>query len=543
MLLVPLFVFPLLSACEKPTVSVNLHGVNYTADTFSYAVADPANPDSGGGELIDPFASGGTTCCVTLPKIWRPGIKLQVHTTHWVEKRAENSIKEFKGESIVEVPSYVDGKPGELWVLREADGKVSVISSDFQPDHPNWPGKAKGWPVPSLEYRRERWELYRKDRQLSVDTYRSLLDKLEKSPSARAKEAWAHAMEYERESLVGYEGPEDPRYPGGHSDVGCGYCPTEQGKGTDPNGGDMLLRIPLLLMYKAARLNGVPLKLELANVTARLRFALKKEVIAAFNAYIGTCSQKQGPIHHIMREQARKQIEWRVYRRVSGKNAIQDSTSFRRASTFDKNDLFSAHQEFEDEIAKFLSWRKNKGSGFLPASQKAGFGNEHQAEWEEIATWWDKMSSLSPTVIDFFDNYIHDSRAWFKLFPGNPDAGKKAHAQLVGWVGLRQLGRDKVPLPRLTGKADYGTVSDRLSPAQRLAADEYARTKQIPRMITEGREPWESSFGWLAGAEYLRFRKIYGGTDAYLLSSLDPAADRTLLSEQDGDGNQMTALT
>jgi hypothetical protein len=36
---------------------------------------------------------------------------------------------------------------GELWVLRGADGSMSVVSSDFQPDHPNWPGRVKDWPV------------------------------------------------------------------------------------------------------------------------------------------------------------------------------------------------------------------------------------------------------------------------------------------------------------------------------------------------------------------------------------------------------------
>lgn len=159
--------------------------------------------------------------------------------------------------------------------------------------------------------------------------------------------------------------------PGVHSDIGCGYCPMEQGRGTDPNGDDMLARIPLLLMYKAARLNGVPLKLELANPTARLRFKLKTEALVAFNAYIAKCDQKQGPIHQIMREQARKQMEWRVYRRISGKNALQQSESFLRASNFDKNDLFSAAREFEEEIAEFLSWKSDKGKRFIPAVQRA----------------------------------------------------------------------------------------------------------------------------------------------------------------------------
>lgn len=176
------------------------------------------------------------------------------------------------------------------------------------------------------------------------------------------------------------EGCQEIVVPGVHSDVGCGYCPTEQGRGTDPNGDDMLARIPLLMMYKAARLNGVPLKLELASAAAQKRFALKGETIAAFNAYIGTCTQKQGPVHLIMREQARKQMQWRVYRRVTGKYAIQHSGSFLHASNFDKNDLFSAAQEFEEEIAQFLSWRKEKGSAFTAATQRAGFGNDHEAE-------------------------------------------------------------------------------------------------------------------------------------------------------------------
>lgn len=202
-----------LVACEKPTVDVNLHGVNYTKDTFNYVVSDPAKPDSGsGGELIDPFGAGGMTCCVTLPKKWRPGIKLQVRTTHWVEEGPDRNIQVVKGEHVVDVPRYVDGKPGELWVLREPNGQVSVVSSDVQPNHSAWPGKVKGWPVPSLEYRRERWELLRKHQQMYVDTFLELLDELERSPDARADQAWKSAKEHDQESLKGFTGPQDPRY-------------------------------------------------------------------------------------------------------------------------------------------------------------------------------------------------------------------------------------------------------------------------------------------------------------------------------------------
>jgi hypothetical protein len=202
-----------LAGCEKPDVAVNIHGVNYKGDAFSYYVADPARPDSGaGGELIDAFAAGGTTCCFTLPKIWRPGIKVQISTTHWLPKLPDNSLPEVKETHIAEVPRYADGKPGELWVLRMADGGIGLVSSDVQPDHEKWPGKVKGWPVPSLEYQRERWELLREHKRDFVEAHVSLLRGLEESPRGAARQAWAHAKEYEPSSLTGFTGPEDPRY-------------------------------------------------------------------------------------------------------------------------------------------------------------------------------------------------------------------------------------------------------------------------------------------------------------------------------------------
>lgn len=206
--------FSVIGGCAeaKATVDVSVHGVNYSGATFSYYLIDPVNPDTGGvGETIDPFAGGGTTCCFSLPKIWRPGIKVQIHATHWLP-RPDGSLSEEKNVHIVDVPRYDDNKPGELWVMRGADGNMSVISSDFQPDHPKWPGKIKGWPIPSLEYRRERWELVRKHEQGGVETYLALIDEIEKTPLKSARESWAVHKEYEPKTLRDFSGPDDPRY-------------------------------------------------------------------------------------------------------------------------------------------------------------------------------------------------------------------------------------------------------------------------------------------------------------------------------------------
>lgn len=245
------------------------------------------------------------------------------------------------------------------------------------------------------------------------------------------------------------EGCEEVVVPGVHSDIGCGYSPGEHGKGIDRHGDDMLSRIPLLMMYKAARMNGVPLKLEMASSTAKSRFAIKATTIDAFNAYIATCQVTQGPIHRIMREQARKQMEWRLMRRVTRQMPLQKTASFLRATAAEQQDLRGAGQEFEDEIAAFTQWREEKGAAYRPVPQKAGFDNEHLLEWEEIAGWWHESPRPPDAVISFFDNYVHDSRAAFKI------------------AGARE--------PYLGAKAGY-----------------------------------------------LRFRKVYGGDDSVLLSSLSP---------------------
>ncbi|WP_177207856.1 phospholipase effector Tle1 domain-containing protein [Massilia yuzhufengensis] len=310
--------------------------------------------------------------------------------------------------------------------------------------------------------------------------------------------------------------------PGVHSDVGCGYCPGEQGRGIDPKGADMLTRIPLLMMYKAARLNGVPLKLELASSVAKERFALKPEAIRAFNAYIATCTEKSGPLHRIMREQARKQIEWRLARRVSGSSPLHKSPSFLRSSVFDQNDLHSAAHEFEDEIKAFGNWLRDKGGQFTPSSQKAGIGNSHASEWEEIATWWEKEKAVQPAVLEFFDNYVHDSRAWFKLIPGNPDNEKDMLSTLDKWVKRRKAVASHNELRskmRGRGNAMYQMrADDRLNEDQIRAAEEYQKTGKIPRLVTEGREPWGAASDLIACAGYLRYRKVYGGSDSDLIS-------------------------
>lgn len=181
-----------LMACAKiGDASVNIHAVNYTENEFSYWLEEPANPKNhGGGELVDSYSAGGTLCCYELPRRWKPGIKVEIHITRWLEQKPDGSLPEIKETHLAEVPEYAFGKPGELWVIRNSDGSFGLVSSDYQPDHARWPGKVKGWPVPSVAYQRKQWDLYIEHEEGGVRTARKLIQELEQNPRKRAAEAW-----------------------------------------------------------------------------------------------------------------------------------------------------------------------------------------------------------------------------------------------------------------------------------------------------------------------------------------------------------------
>lgn len=202
-----------LAACSKGPVSVSIHGVNYSNEPFSYVVIDPVSPkNTGGGELIDSYSAGGTMCCYELPPKWQPGLKVKINSKYWVGKLDDKTLKEIPMQTLVDLPRYVGEKPGELWVLRRANGVMEVVISDFEPDHQNWPGSVKGWPVPSLESQRKVWDLYIKDAQVYVSTYENLTAQFASNPDKTAREDWEVSERYNKKSIEGYTGPSDPKF-------------------------------------------------------------------------------------------------------------------------------------------------------------------------------------------------------------------------------------------------------------------------------------------------------------------------------------------
>ena len=316
---------------------------------------------------------------------------------------------------------------------------------------------------------------------------------------------------------------EEVVYPGVHSDLGGGYVPKEQGKGLDEMGVDMLSRIPLANMYRAARLAGVPLKLELASATVKEYFKIAPETITAFNQYLSAATVTSGSVTAIMREQRKFFILWRKARR---NGALEATPSFQRALQVDRNDLHSANLEFEDEIRDFETWCKKKYSNRdhhhtgPTQPQPPGFHNNRDEEWEEVASYWNDPA-VPPQVGEFFDNYVHDSRAWFKL--GGTEADDVV-AELQQWVVILDLYEEdeRAGFPN-------GVRGAPLSQEQRTWATQYKATGRVPEMVTHGREPM-----MMAQAGYLRYRKIYAGGDRILISGVQPGSGAVYAQLREG---------
>lgn len=200
-------------AVEPEAVSVSIHSVNHTADPVRFVLTDPQNKNnSGGGETANAFSGGGIMCCYTLPSRWRPGLKIEIAETYWLPQRPDQSIPEVKKRHLLEVPRYAEGKAGELWVTRGPDGAVSIVSTNFEPGHPRYPGVIKGWPVPDLAYHRKLYDIKLRRAERIVSIYINFLEQIEKNPQKRAAEAWEFGEEHNEEWIKAYSGPGDPAF-------------------------------------------------------------------------------------------------------------------------------------------------------------------------------------------------------------------------------------------------------------------------------------------------------------------------------------------
>ena len=191
----------LLAAClPGVAMAASIQALNYSSREVDYiAVENPGNTNSGGGgDSIRPYGQGGSICCFSVPEKWHADLKVVV-----VYQLSPDPT--FHRET-VSVPPYPDGKSGDIWLIVYEDGSVGAVVSLYGPSRPEWPGKIKGYPVPTKEYQDERRKQKLKSEKATLVTLERVLLRDFNILSAEDIKETQEIIEYQKKVIQSLEG-------------------------------------------------------------------------------------------------------------------------------------------------------------------------------------------------------------------------------------------------------------------------------------------------------------------------------------------------
>ena len=128
------------TACgkEKMELTVNLSAYNHTENGVGGYVVTLSNGSRvEAGFLAPGKGGGGMTCCLSIPKIWRPGL-----TANIIMSSIENG-KEIHVEKNVPVPKYTASDVGMFIVHFLHDGTYKVFVTKYVLGHRKYPLSGK----------------------------------------------------------------------------------------------------------------------------------------------------------------------------------------------------------------------------------------------------------------------------------------------------------------------------------------------------------------------------------------------------------------
>jgi hypothetical protein len=177
----------LLASCASvPTakpkfLGASVRSINYSGKEVALSVVDPLNRSNhGGGDSLNPYSMGGTICCFGIPPEWHPGYQVIVEYNLYPDQTWHKQL--------VDVPPYPEGIAGDIWLTMHEDGRAEAVVSNFGPTRPEWPGRVKGFPVPSESY-------IAKVRADRLNTQKGMLAAMENALKNEAAKADAEEVE------------------------------------------------------------------------------------------------------------------------------------------------------------------------------------------------------------------------------------------------------------------------------------------------------------------------------------------------------------
>ena len=134
-----------LSACsfKEETVGLSIVAYNHTTDRSVTRLSVDGNMGAGPG----PRSGGGKfTCCVQMPKVWRPGIKVKIEWGY--QGGTELPPPPPDQEVEVDVPKYGPEDLSRFAVHFFPDHKVRVLVNNKDIERPNYPPELR-WDAPT----------------------------------------------------------------------------------------------------------------------------------------------------------------------------------------------------------------------------------------------------------------------------------------------------------------------------------------------------------------------------------------------------------
>ena len=216
----------LLTGCQEKQVGATVTGLNYRDDEIRFYVTDPDNDkNSVGGEDFLPYSVGGQLCCYALPAKWHKGLRVRLeikvssnvlHDKGWDAYEAEQEARRQAGTLnqtvMLDIPEYHSQGTPTLWVQFLPGDKYTAIVSDAGPRDEAWSGEVKGWPVPSLEYRKKLWNRKMRDAQNGLKTANELLEESRHSTEEQLKEKWDFYKTYDKKKIMDFDSYHDPKF-------------------------------------------------------------------------------------------------------------------------------------------------------------------------------------------------------------------------------------------------------------------------------------------------------------------------------------------
>ncbi|BAK75958.1 protein of unknown function [Pseudogulbenkiania sp. NH8B] len=307
-------------------------------------------------------------------------------------------------------------------------------------------------------------------------------------------------------------GCEEIMFPGVHSDVGGGYLPKEQGRGVDQKGADMLSRLPLGVMYRKARLAGVPLKAEKLDPAIQYRMEADPQVIEHFNAYLKTLPAEPGEFKNQLMAMYLPYLAWRLSwadckTRDSLRARIDNLAGI---STADMNDLLGGNLKFIEHLGYYRRWANEEmvrvGRDQMRRYNPPTLDGDMLRNWamlkKELPCLHDnqKPYALPEAASKLFQYLVHDSYAWFRL------TGKEESEMLTYLERKSQVPADSL------SKTEQEWVA-------RYKETKAAGRAEVPESTTDGQE-W-----FFVGGGYLHLRRVYAGADDVRLAKNAPQGE------------------